>query len=68
LEELKEATDEAEEFGLKVAAGHGLGYQNVANIVAIEGIEELNIGQSIVARSVFCGFECAVKQMRELVG
>jgi pyridoxine 5-phosphate synthase len=68
LEELKEATDEAEEFGLKVAAGHGLNYQNVANIVAIEGIKELNIGQSIVARAIFCGFESAVRQMRELVG
>ncbi len=53
----------ADEIGLKVAAGHGLNYQNVKAIASIAEIIELNIGQSIIARSVFSGFECAVKEM-----
>jgi len=67
LKELQQAVEEAEEFGLKVAAGHGLNYQNVSDIAKIEGICELNIGQSIVARSVFEGFENAVKEMKRLI-
>jgi pyridoxine 5-phosphate synthase len=63
LKALTDAAFEGEEQGLKVAAGHGLNYQNVHAICDIEHIQELNIGQSIVARSVFCGFETAVKEM-----
>ena len=51
-------------FGLHVAAGHGLNMQNVSNIVNIETIEELNIGQSIVARSVYVGLEQAILDMK----
>ncbi|RUM67174.1 MAG: pyridoxine 5'-phosphate synthase [Sulfurospirillum sp.] len=67
LTRIKEATFEAHEFGLKVAAGHGLNYQNVKEIAKIEGIEELNIGQSIIARSVFTGLERAIKDMIGLI-
>jgi pyridoxine 5-phosphate synthase len=54
-------------MGLKIAAGHGLNYQNIASIVAIETIEELNIGQSIIARSVFTGLEQAIGDIRALM-
>jgi pyridoxine 5-phosphate synthase len=54
-------------FGLKVAAGHGLNYQNVNLITDIKEIEELNIGQSIIARSVFTGLKDAILEMKELV-
>lgn len=64
---LEEAAEAGEEYGLKVAAGHGLNYQNVKAICALNNIEELNIGQSIIARSVFSGFENAVKEMVKLV-
>ncbi len=67
LEDLKNAAIEAEEFGLKVAAGHGLNYQNVFAILDIDEIEELNIGQSIVARAVFDGFENAVREMKRII-
>ena len=67
LKRLEEATKEAEEFGLKVAAGHGLNYQNVKSICEIDGILELNIGQSIIARSVFTGLEVAIKDMRDII-
>jgi len=57
----------AMELGLKVAAGHGLNYQNVQAIASIESIEELNIGQSIIARSIFTGLEQAILDMKELL-
>ena len=55
----------ARKFGLRVSAGHGLTYQNVSRIAAIPEFEELNIGHSIIARSVFVGLERAVKDMQE---
>lgn len=64
---LKKAAKFAKEQGLKVAAGHGLNYKNVTKIVEIKEICELNIGQSIVARSVFCGLREAILQMKELI-
>lgn len=67
LETIRKCASLANEMGLFVAAGHGLNYQNVTAISDIEEIEELNIGQSIVARSVFVGFERAVREMKELI-
>ncbi len=51
-------------IGLRVNAGHGLDYNNVGDICKIPGIEELNIGFSIIARSVFVGMRKAVSEMR----
>lgn len=65
--ELENASKLAHQLGLKVAAGHGLNYQNVKRILEIKEICELNIGQSIIARSVFTGFEQAVKEMLGLL-
>ena len=48
-------------------AGHGLTYQNVEAIAAIEGMEELNIGHTIVARALAVGLETAVRQMKALI-
>ena len=67
LELIKKCASFARDMGLFVAAGHGLNYQNVTAISEIKEIEELNIGQSIVARSVFVGFERAVREMKELI-
>jgi pyridoxine 5-phosphate synthase len=67
VETLKGAADHAASLGLEVAAGHGLNYQNVHAVVDIEAIGELNIGQSIVARSVFTGLEEAVREMLKLL-
>lgn len=54
-------------LGLQINAGHGLHYHNVAPIAALREITELNIGHSIVARSVFTGFEAAVREMKRLI-
>lgn len=64
--DIVEAANHGRSLGLKVAAGHGLNYQNVSTIVHIETIEELNIGQSIIARSVFTGLAQAVQDMKIL--
>jgi len=54
-------------LGMKVHAGHGLDYQNVRRIAAIEEIEELSIGHSIISRAVLVGMERAVREMRDLI-
>jgi len=51
-------------LGLKIHAGHGLSVQNVGAVAAIPEIEELNIGHSIVGRSMFVGMEDAVREIR----
>lgn len=67
LEKLTRATDLAIKAGLKVAAGHGLNYQNVKEVAGIRGIEELNIGHSIISRAVFAGLDKAVREMIGLI-
>lgn len=66
LDELKKAAAYAKKIGLEVAAGHGLNYINVSHMMDIKEITELNIGQSIVARSIFCGLENAIKEMKRI--
>lgn len=69
IEELKKIENSVEaslKLGLRVSAGHGLNYINVRRISQIRGVEELNIGHSIIARSVIVGIEKAVKEMLEL--
>jgi pyridoxine 5-phosphate synthase len=64
---LIEATEQARSMGLRVNAGHGLTYQNVEPIAAIPGMEELNIGHTIVARALSVGLQEAVREMKCLV-
>lgn len=64
---LERAARLARGLGLAVHAGHGLTYTNVQPVAAIEGVEELNIGHSIVSNAVFSGIEDAVRRMRRLV-
>jgi len=66
LEDIKNAARQANKLGLEVAAGHGLNYHNVHEMMKIEEIVELNIGQSIIARSVFTGLSDAIKEMKRL--
>ncbi len=63
LEALVQAAAHARAHGLRVNAGHGLHYDNVAAIAAIEGMHELNIGHAIVAAAIFSGLEAAVAAM-----
>jgi pyridoxine 5-phosphate synthase len=67
LERLQVACSYAKQAGLAVHAGHGLTYRNVQPVAAIPEVEELNIGHSIVSRSIVTGMEAAVREMRSLV-
>ena len=66
IEDIKNSAVHAKKIGLEVAAGHGLNYHNVHEMMKINEIIELNIGQSIIARSVFTGLADAVKEMKRL--
>ena len=66
FQDLKGAAIFAQNFGLKVNAGHGLNYKNVHRMHEIPNLVELNIGHSIIARSIFVGLEKAVKEMKSL--
>jgi pyridoxine 5-phosphate synthase len=67
LERIRNGAILAAKLGLGVSAGHGLTYQNVAHIAAIESIEELNIGHSIISRAVLVGLEKAVRDMLDIM-
>jgi pyridoxine 5-phosphate synthase len=67
LERLELATYMAWEMGLTVHAGHGLDYHNVAPIARVPHMSVLNIGYSIIARSVFVGLKNAVSEMRRMI-
>lgn len=67
LKRIADATVYGSNIGLIVNAGHGLNYDNVSDIAAINGIRELNIGHSIIARAVFDGLEVAVREMKRLM-
>ena len=66
IEQIRLAAEHANKLGLEVAAGHGLNYHNVHEMMQIAEITELNIGQSIIARSVFTGLAEAVKEMKRI--
>lgn len=67
LEKLKRGAALALELGLRVNAGHGLNYANTAPILSLPGLEELNIGHSIISRAVSVGLENAVREMARLI-
>jgi pyridoxine 5-phosphate synthase len=67
LRRLQEAAGFARRHGLFVNAGHGLDYENVGPVAAIEGVHELNIGYAIVCRAVFVGLEEAVRSMKRAI-
>jgi pyridoxine 5-phosphate synthase len=67
LRRLREAAALAKQYGLLVAAGHGLTYRNVSAVAAITEVTEFNIGHNIIARSLFIGLERAVTEMREAI-
>lgn len=65
LADLRTAAHHAVNAGLHVHMGHGLNYHNIAPVVRIPGVEELNIGHSIVSRAVLVGLERAVRDMKQ---
>ena len=67
LRRLREGAALAAQYGLHVAAGHGLTTRNVGAVARISEVEEFNIGHHIVSRAVFIGLENAVREIREAI-
>ena len=67
LDKIKRSVEYAISLGLEVNAGHGLNYANVRDVAMIKGINELNIGHSIIARAVIVGMCQAVEEMIGLI-
>ena len=67
LRRLREAAALGMQYGLLIAAGHGLTYRNVGAVAAISDVTEFNIGHNIIAHAVFVGLEKAVAEMRDAI-
>ena len=67
LHQLKLGCDLAIKLGLRVNAGHGLTYWNVYPVAQLPGMEELNIGHTIISRAVLVGIERAVQEMKQAI-
>src|SRR5437879_5589465 len=67
LDALTQAAAFARDHGLHLHMGHGLTYTNVQAVTRIPGLEELNIGHSIISRAVLVGMERAVREMKEAI-
>ena len=61
---LRRGAELAHDLGLIVNAGHGINYANISEVVTIPHLHELNIGHSIISRSLFVGVDQAVREMR----
>jgi pyridoxine 5-phosphate synthase len=66
-EKIRNAAQLGKRIGFQIFGGHGLTYYNVSRIVAIEEIEELNIGHNIIARAALVGLDRAVREMKALL-
>jgi len=67
LERIYHAGEYALGVGIKVNAGHGLNYSNVIQVLKTPGLQELNIGHSIISRSVFDGLAMSVQEMITII-
>jgi pyridoxine 5-phosphate synthase len=67
LEALKVATEYLRSHKMHVHMGHGLNYWNVQAVARISGVEEFNIGHSIISRAVLVGLERAVREMKDAI-
>jgi len=67
FDRLVQGAEKGNECGLIVNAGHGINYENILEVREIPNLRELNIGHSIISRSVTFGLEEAVRTMKSLI-
>jgi len=67
LAKIENAIKLAGKLGMGINAGHGLNYTNIRKVAALGGIEEYNIGHSIISKAVLVGLDRAVRDMVDLV-
>lgn len=67
FQKIKDAVSHGRSLGLQMNAGHGLDYHNARSIAELDGVQELNIGHSIISQAVFSGLHEAVSRMKRLI-
>jgi pyridoxine 5-phosphate synthase len=67
LKNISQIISMSNKLGLGINAGHGLNYHNIIPLVKLGGIEEFNIGHSIISRALFVGLKEAVFEMKKLI-
>jgi len=67
LKRLREASQFGANLGLQVNAGHGIHPENIKNLFSVKNLTELNIGHTLVSRSIFVGLKEAVIEMKALM-
>ncbi len=67
IDRIYKAAECGRQAGIRINAGHGLNYVNVQAVLKTPGLEELNIGHSIISRSVFTGLSRAVREMADII-
>ncbi len=67
LSQIRGGIDYGRSKDLVVHGGHGLTYDNIGPVAAMEGFCEFNIGHSIISRAVFDGLGPAVSEMDRLI-
>ena len=67
LSDLARASEQAQEMGLTVNAGHGLHMENTLPVARLPGIHDLNIGHALIADAIFVGLPAAVAEMNALI-
>jgi pyridoxine 5-phosphate synthase len=68
LDTLRAGAELAHGLGLVVNAGHGINYTNIAEVITLPYLHELNIGHTIISRSLFVGVEQAVRELKAFLG
>ncbi len=67
LERIRQAAKYAKKLSLGVNAGHGLNYQNMRDFAYLEDIDEVSIGQAVIARAIYVGLEKAIKELKTII-
>lgn len=67
LERLRMSAEQANSLGLEVHAGHGITFDTVKPVAAIDKIVELNIGHFLIGDAIFVGLEQSIRRMRDLM-
>lgn len=64
LDRLAAGAAHAASIGLECHAGHGLTFDNVGPVAAIQSIMELNIGHFMMGEAIFVGLPATIAEMR----
>jgi pyridoxine 5-phosphate synthase len=67
FQRIADAAEAAGELGLECHAGHGLTFDTVIPVAALENVRELNIGHFLIGEAIFSGLNSSIKRMRSMM-